>query len=265
MPAPSNPQLAVLRQWVEKAEHDLTAARQIQKLGKAAPTDTICFHAQQCVEKYLKAALVNLGIPFAKTHDIEVLMKLIPPKHRPAMTPTEQNYSPVMRSWFDIRKPDWRFLCANRAGRWPSRGAFAAKCAARCPGRRYGAPSEHDSSDQSAPSSRASSAQSPIPSLRPQSLRSTPHASRPTATNPAWASCCTARFTSAAFGFPDLRIGTASPRHFAFYFCILHFGLCKFALTVRGEARKNHLRRSTREARGRRSETGAGEKSQRAN
>lgn len=101
MPAPSNPQLAVLRQWVEKAEHDLTAAAQIQKLGKGAPTDTVCFHAQQCVEKYLKAVLVDHGIPFAKTHDIEVLMKLVPPHRRPTMTPTEQklftSYAVVVR------------------------------------------------------------------------------------------------------------------------------------------------------------------------
>lgn len=101
MPAPNNPQLAVLRQWVEKAEHDLTAAGQIQKLGKDAPADTVCFHAQQCVEKYLKAALVNQGIPFAKTHDIEVLMRLIPPRHRPTMTPAEQklftSYAVVVR------------------------------------------------------------------------------------------------------------------------------------------------------------------------
>jgi HEPN domain-containing protein len=101
MPAPSNPRLTVLRQWVEKAEHDLTAAAQIQKLGKSAPTDTVCFHAQQCVEKYLKAVLVDQGIPFAKTHDIEVLVKLIPPQHRPTMTPTEQklftSFSVVVR------------------------------------------------------------------------------------------------------------------------------------------------------------------------
>lgn len=86
MPAPSNPLIAVLREWVQKADNDLTAARQIQKLGKSAPTDTICFHAQQCVEKYLKAILVNQSIPFSKTHDIDVLMNLIPPKQRPSIT-----------------------------------------------------------------------------------------------------------------------------------------------------------------------------------
>lgn len=101
MPVPNNPQLAVLRQWVEKAEHDLTAAGQIQKLGKEAPTDMVCFHAQQCVEKYLKAILVDEAIPFTKTHDIEILMNLIPPRRRPTITPTEQrlftSYAVVVR------------------------------------------------------------------------------------------------------------------------------------------------------------------------
>jgi hypothetical protein len=46
------------------------AAAQILKLGKDAPTDTVGFHAQQCVEKYLKAVLVYRSIPFTKTHDI---------------------------------------------------------------------------------------------------------------------------------------------------------------------------------------------------
>jgi HEPN domain-containing protein len=101
MPAPKNPQIAIVREWLAKAENDLTAARQIQKLGKAAPTDIVCFHAQQCAEKYLKALLVHQGIPFSKTHDIEVLIKLIPAGNRPTMTAKEQkeftNYAVATR------------------------------------------------------------------------------------------------------------------------------------------------------------------------
>ena len=33
----------------------------------------VCFHAQQCAEKYLKAALVAKGSPFPKTHDLLAL------------------------------------------------------------------------------------------------------------------------------------------------------------------------------------------------
>ena len=54
-------------------------------LGKDCPTDTVCFHAQQCVEKHIKALLVFRGIPFPKTHEIAVLRALLPPKLRPKM------------------------------------------------------------------------------------------------------------------------------------------------------------------------------------
>lgn len=53
--------LRVVRQWVEKAENDLKNATHTLKLGRDCPTDTVCFHAQQCVEKYLKALLVWEG------------------------------------------------------------------------------------------------------------------------------------------------------------------------------------------------------------
>ena len=47
------------------------------KLGPSGPTDTACFHAQQCVEKYLKALLVLDGTDFPKTHDIGELVALV--------------------------------------------------------------------------------------------------------------------------------------------------------------------------------------------
>src|SRR5262245_37094448 len=84
MPAPKAV-LTVVREWIEKAENDLTAAAQILKLGKAAPTDTVAFHAQQCVEKYLKAILVYRSIPFPKTHNIREVMALVPRRWRPAL------------------------------------------------------------------------------------------------------------------------------------------------------------------------------------
>jgi HEPN domain-containing protein len=47
----------VAAEWVKKAEDDLKTAAHTLKLGKTCPTNTVCFHAQQCVEKYLKAYL----------------------------------------------------------------------------------------------------------------------------------------------------------------------------------------------------------------
>ncbi len=72
--------IAVVREWVTKAENDLKNAAHTVKIEKGCPTDTVGFHAQQCVEKYLKAFLVYNGIDFPRTHDIESLVTLLPEK-----------------------------------------------------------------------------------------------------------------------------------------------------------------------------------------
>jgi hypothetical protein len=36
--------------------------------------DAVCFHAQQCAEKFLKARLTADGITFAKTHSLTALL-----------------------------------------------------------------------------------------------------------------------------------------------------------------------------------------------
>lgn len=60
----------VAHQWVQKAENDLKNAEHTLTIGDKCPFDTVCFHAQQCVEKYLKALLSLHGIDFPKTHDL---------------------------------------------------------------------------------------------------------------------------------------------------------------------------------------------------
>lgn len=46
MPGPENVH-AVVREWVEKAEHDLKNAVHTLKLRPDCPTDTVCFHADK--------------------------------------------------------------------------------------------------------------------------------------------------------------------------------------------------------------------------
>ena len=82
--------IAVSREWLLKADNDLTNAAHTLKLGPSCPTDTVCFHAQQCVEKYLKAMLVLEGIDFPRTHDLETLLSLIPAEARPDLSNEEQ-------------------------------------------------------------------------------------------------------------------------------------------------------------------------------
>lgn len=80
----------VALEWSAKAESDLRAAVYLLEPRPAPPTDAVCFHAQQCAEKYLKALLVLRGIDFPKTHDIEKLSALLPAALRPHLTPEEQ-------------------------------------------------------------------------------------------------------------------------------------------------------------------------------
>ncbi|ASC72608.1 hypothetical protein XM38_035660 [Halomicronema hongdechloris C2206] len=41
--------------------------------------DAVCFHSQQCIEKYLKACLQEANIAFSKTHDLASLLNLLLP------------------------------------------------------------------------------------------------------------------------------------------------------------------------------------------
>jgi HEPN domain-containing protein len=89
---PSREQIfSVVKEWTVKAEHDFQNAAHTLKLGKDCPTDTVCFHAQQCVEKYLKAMLTLSGIPSPKTHEIEKLSTLLPARLRPPLKINEQS------------------------------------------------------------------------------------------------------------------------------------------------------------------------------
>ena len=54
----------------QNAEHTLTLH------DDKCPFDTVCFHAQQCAEKYLKGWLVYHDVDFPRTHDLVVLLRL---------------------------------------------------------------------------------------------------------------------------------------------------------------------------------------------
>jgi HEPN domain-containing protein len=68
--------LPTTREWVKKAEGDYDVVTVLLRSRKRSRYDPICFHAQQCVEKYLKARLTEAGIVFPKTHDLPVLLWL---------------------------------------------------------------------------------------------------------------------------------------------------------------------------------------------
>jgi len=65
----------LVAQWLRIAERDLLTARQGLE-AKEIISETVCYHLQQAVEKYLKAYLVRHQIEFSKTHNIMLLLNL---------------------------------------------------------------------------------------------------------------------------------------------------------------------------------------------
>ena len=69
----------VTSEWVEKAEADWRAAQREFNAAVDSSPDIVCFHAQQCVEKYLKARLIESGLVAPRTHNLLALLALVTP------------------------------------------------------------------------------------------------------------------------------------------------------------------------------------------
>lgn len=61
-------------EWIDKAEGDYATAERELRVTTSPNYDAVCFHAQQCIEKYLKARLQEAGIQFGRTHDLSMLL-----------------------------------------------------------------------------------------------------------------------------------------------------------------------------------------------
>jgi HEPN domain-containing protein len=64
-----------VHEWIEKAEEDYRVTLALRRLRGHPAHNAVCFHAQQCVEKYLKAILEKHGIPIRKIHALPVLLE----------------------------------------------------------------------------------------------------------------------------------------------------------------------------------------------
>ncbi len=73
-----------IHEWIKKVEEDYEGALHLSRRGKKPLPDLVCFHSQQCAEKYLKAFLIFHDTPFPKTHDLLMLLDLSIP-HHPAL------------------------------------------------------------------------------------------------------------------------------------------------------------------------------------
>jgi HEPN domain-containing protein len=81
----------VVSEWVIRAEDDLKTTQIILRAGTGMPTSTAAFHAQQCIEKYIKALLTARGIQFPKTHNIRRLVEMLPADAQLSLSQGEQD------------------------------------------------------------------------------------------------------------------------------------------------------------------------------
>jgi HEPN domain-containing protein len=72
-----NPEEEDYNAWLEIASHDLGSAELLLRENSYA--DIIIYHCHQCIEKLLKAILIQNNIPFRKIHDLKVLLKQVLP------------------------------------------------------------------------------------------------------------------------------------------------------------------------------------------
>jgi HEPN domain-containing protein len=64
-------------EWVDKAEGDFATAGREIRARRNPNYDAVCFHAQQCAEKYMKALLQEANASFGRTHHLVSLLDLL--------------------------------------------------------------------------------------------------------------------------------------------------------------------------------------------
>jgi HEPN domain-containing protein len=74
---------AETREWVRCAEEDFDVANALFRRRTKTAANSIAFHCQQCVEKYFKGRLEELGLSIPKTHNLPALLALLAPHHAP--------------------------------------------------------------------------------------------------------------------------------------------------------------------------------------
>jgi len=92
-----------IAKWLKKANGDYLS---MKKLVRSSETyDNACFHAQQCIEKLLKAYLLGKGIDFPFFHDLTRLSDLIDPKN-PRLEALWKDFELLSQYAVGIRYPD---------------------------------------------------------------------------------------------------------------------------------------------------------------
>jgi HEPN domain-containing protein len=64
-------------EWMTKAEEDFATMAREARVMESPNYVAVCFHAQQCAEKYLKARLCEAGIVSGRIHNLVALLEAV--------------------------------------------------------------------------------------------------------------------------------------------------------------------------------------------
>ena len=67
----------IVREWIEKADGDYVTANREFMAEDRPNYDAVCFHSQQCIEKMMKAVLINKNEVPPRTHDLVYISQII--------------------------------------------------------------------------------------------------------------------------------------------------------------------------------------------
>lgn len=100
------------RLWGAKAESDWSAV-EILLTSNRCPTDAVCFHCQQYVEKHPKALLTKHAVEAPRTHDLRRLIQLAEPL-APQLSPFADRADELTIHGVQSRYPDdWVEITAS--------------------------------------------------------------------------------------------------------------------------------------------------------
>lgn len=63
-----------IEKWIFRANEDVSVCLKLKETDAEQYASTICFHAQQAVEKFFKAFLTYNKVDFPRTHDVDYLL-----------------------------------------------------------------------------------------------------------------------------------------------------------------------------------------------
>lgn len=74
--SPPQPEPGSPADWLRHARSDLLVAQ--SPAGPGVLLEALCYHLQQAAEKSLKAVLIHCGIAPPRTHNLKLLLELLP-------------------------------------------------------------------------------------------------------------------------------------------------------------------------------------------